>query len=30
LKKFIQFNNFVNVQARSLLASLSFTEPDLL
>lgn len=29
LKEFIQYNNFVNVQARSLLSSLSFTEPDL-
>lgn len=28
LKEFIQYNNFVNVQARSLLASLSFTETD--
>jgi oxidase EvaA len=28
LKKFIQYNNFVNVQARSLLSSLSFTELD--
>jgi len=29
LKEFIQYNNFVNVQARSLLSSLSFTESDL-
>ncbi|MBX7211504.1 MAG: NDP-hexose 2,3-dehydratase family protein [Verrucomicrobiaceae bacterium] len=28
LNEFIKFNNFVNVQARSLLSTLSFAEPD--
>lgn len=28
VKEFIKYNNFVNVQARGLLAALSFTEPD--